>query len=86
MLPSAGSNGFGRTPHKTHHLANKQLDAELRLFGVPLGALLSGALSAGGRPKELLLSEYGLGGGANGDHVTPAANPAQVAASPYCES
>jgi len=50
-----------------------KVDQELGLFG----------LSLKGLGKELVMSEYGLGGGMSGDYKTPAANAAIVAASPY---
>jgi hypothetical protein len=40
-------------------------------------------MSLKGLGKELVMSEYGLGGGMSGDYKTPAANAAIVAASPY---
>lgn len=40
-------------------------------------------MSLKGLGKELVFSEYGIGGGMTGDYKTPATNPAIVAASPY---
>jgi hypothetical protein len=54
-------------------LTAKQVDQELGMFGMSLKGL----------GKELVFSEYGIGGGMTGDYKTPAANPAIVAASPY---
>ncbi len=50
-----------------------QVDQELALWGMSLKAL----------NKEIVLSEYGLGGGVSADYSTPAASPAAVAANPY---
>jgi len=51
---------------------------ELEKFGIDLKAYTK----AGG---ELVLSEYGLGGGREGDYSTPARNAIEVANMPYCE-
>jgi hypothetical protein len=51
----------------------KKVDQELALFGMSLKGL----------GKEIIYSEYGLGGGQTGDYKTPAASSWVVAASPY---
>lgn len=51
----------------------KTVDQELALFGMSLKGL----------KKEIVLSEYGLGGAMSGDGNTVAASSANVAASPY---
>lgn len=51
----------------------RKVDQEMGLFGMSLKGL----------GKELVLSEYGLGGGISGDYKTPANNPTEVATAPY---
>ena len=51
----------------------RKVDQELGVYG----------LSLRGLGKEIILSEYGLGGGMSGDYKTPAESSANVAASPY---
>ncbi|KAF8071087.1 UBP4 [Scenedesmus sp. PABB004] len=51
----------------------RKVDQELGLYGMSLKGL----------NKELIFSEYGLGGGQTGDYKTPAQSSFNVAASPY---
>jgi hypothetical protein len=51
----------------------KLVDAEMKMFGMDLK----------GSGKEIIYSEYGLGGGQTGDYKTPAASAFNVASSPY---
>ena len=51
----------------------RKVDQELGVYGMSLRGL----------GKEIILSEYGLGGGMSGDYKTPAASSANVASSPY---
>ncbi|WIA11873.1 hypothetical protein OEZ85_011959 [Tetradesmus obliquus] len=51
----------------------RKVDQELGLFGMSLKGL----------GKEIIYSEYGLGGGQTGDYKTPAQSSFNVAASPY---
>ncbi|KAF6265946.1 hypothetical protein COO60DRAFT_770702 [Scenedesmus sp. NREL 46B-D3] len=51
----------------------RKVDQELGLFGMSLKGL----------GKEIIYSEYGLGGGQTGDYQTPAQSSYNVAASPY---
>jgi len=49
------------------------VDQEMQMFGISLKGL----------GKEIIYSEYGLGGGMTGDYKTPAASAFNVASSPY---
>jgi hypothetical protein len=51
----------------------KLVDQEMKMFGMDLKGL----------GKEIIYSEYGLGGGMTGDYKTPAASAFNVASSPY---
>jgi len=51
----------------------KLVDQEMQMFGMDLKGL----------GKEIIYSEYGLGGGQTGDYKTPAASAFNVASSPY---
>jgi len=51
----------------------KLVDQEMQQFGMSLR----------GMGKEIIYSEYGLGGGMTGDYKTPAASAKNVASSPY---
>ncbi len=50
-----------------------QVDGELAFWGMSLKGL----------GKEIILSEYGVGGGQTPDYKTPAAGPYQVASAPF---
>lgn len=66
--------GIPRTPSIADlETSLHKVDQELSLFGMSLKGL----------GKELIFSEYGIGGGMKGDYSTPAPNSAIVAASPY---
>jgi hypothetical protein len=51
----------------------KLVDQEMKMFGMSLKGL----------GKEIIYSEYGLGGGQTGDYKTPSASAFNVASSPY---
>lgn len=51
----------------------RKVDQEMKLFGMDLKGL----------GKEIIYSEYGLGGGQTGDYKTPADSAYSVAAAPY---